>query len=102
LDWGISQQLRVLTADRVRPREIFGFTAEPTEEFRQQVRDLLQDPSRQYLVLWGGDDKWKGFAVYNRRSEFTRIANEMGKQVVETFTAYERSGLPVYIILKAQ
>jgi hypothetical protein len=102
LDWGISQQLRVLTADRVRPREIFGFTVEPTDEFRQQVRDLLRDPSRQYLVLWGGDDKWKGFAVYNRRNEFTRIANEMGKQVVETFTAYERSGLPVYIILKAQ
>ncbi len=102
LDWGISQQLRVLTADRVRPREIFGFTPEPTDEFRQQVRDLLRDPSRQYLVLWGGDDKWKGFAVYNRRNEFTRIANEMGKQVVETFIAYERSGLPVYIILKAQ
>jgi hypothetical protein len=102
LDWGISQQLRVLTADRVRPREIFGFTPEPTDEFRAQVRDLLQDPSRQYLVLWGGDDKWKGFAVYNRRDEFTRIANEMGKQVTETFMAHERSGLPVYIILKAQ
>jgi hypothetical protein len=53
-------------------------------------------------VLWGGDDKWKGFAVYNRRDEFTRIANEMGKQVTETFIAHERSGLPVYIILKAQ
>ena len=101
LDWGISQQLRVLTADRVRPREIFGFTPEPTDEFRQQVRELLRDSSRQYLVLWSGDDKWKGFAVYNRRDEFTRIAKDMGKQVVETFTAYERSGLPVYIILKA-
>ena len=102
LDWGISQQLRVLTGDKVRPREIFGFTPEPTDEFRQQVRDLLRDPSRQYIVLWGGDDKWKGFAVYNRRDEFTRIATEMGKQVTETFIAYERSGLPVYIILKAQ
>ena len=102
LDWGISQQLRVLTGDRVRPREIFGFTPEPTDEFRQQVRELLRDPSRQYIVLWGGDEKWKGFAVYNRRQEFTRIAADMGKHVVETFTAYERSGLPVFIILQAQ
>ena len=102
LDWGISQQLRVLTSDRVRPREVFGFTPEPTDEFRQQVRDLLQDPSRQYVVLWAGDANFAGFAVYNRRTEFTQIANSMGKQVVETFIAHERSGLPVYVILQAK
>ncbi len=102
LDWGISQQIRVLTGDRVRPREVFGFTPEPTDEFRQQVRDLLQDSSRQYVVLWAGDANFAGFAVYNRRSEFTQIANAMGKQVVETFIAHERSGLPVYVILQAR
>ena len=102
LDWGISQQLRVLTGDRVRPREVFGFTPEPTDEFRQQVRDLLQDPDRQYVVLWAGDANFAGFAVYNRRAEFTHIANAMGKQVVETFIAHERSGLPVYVILQVK
>jgi len=102
LDWGISQQIRVLTGDRVRPREVFGFTPEPTDEFRQQVRDLLQDSSRQYVVLWAGDANFAGFAVYNRRNEFTQIANAMGKQVVETFIAHERSGLPVYVILQAR
>ena len=102
LDWGISQQIRVLTGDRVRPREVFGFTPEPTDEFRRQVRDLLQDSSRQYVVLWAGDANFAGFAVYNRRNEFTQIANAMGKQVVETFIAHERSGLPVYVILQAR
>lgn len=102
LDWGISQQIRVLTGDQVRPREVFGFTPEPTDEFRQQIRDLLQDSNRQYVVLWAGDANFPGFAVYNRRNEFTQIANAMGKQVVETFIAHERSGLPVYVILQAK
>lgn len=102
LDWGITAQTRVLTGDRVRPLEIFGFSPEPTEEFRQQVRQLLADPTRQYIVLWSGDGTHAGFAVYNRRQEFTRLANEMGRQVVETFIAHERSGLPVYVVLQAK
>ena len=102
LDWGISAQTRVLTGDRVQPREIFGFSPEPTDEFRQQARKLLQDPNRRYIVLWSGDGTNAGFAVYNRRQEFTRLANEMGRQVVETFIAHERSGLPVYVVLQAK
>jgi hypothetical protein len=45
---------------------------------------------------------WERFAVYNRRQDFTEIANRMGRQVVETFIAHERSGLPVYIVLEAR
>ena len=102
LDWGITAQTRVLTNDRVRPREIFGFSVEPTDEFRQQARSLLKDPTRRYIVLWSGDGTNAGFAVYNRRREFTRLANDMGRQVVETFIAHERSGLPVYVVLQAK
>lgn len=102
LDWGITAQTRVLTADRVRPREIFGFSTQPSDEFRQQTRELLKDPTRRYIVLWGGDSTNVGFAVYNRRQEFTRLANELGRQVVETFIAHERSGLPVYVVLQAE
>jgi hypothetical protein len=96
LDWGIEKQIRVLTADRVQPLEVFGYTPEPDDAFRQRVRALLEDPNRRYIVLW---DR---FAVYNRRPEFTRIANEMGKTVSETFIAHERSGLPVYVVLEAR
>ena len=102
LDWGIAAQTRVLTGDRVRPLEIFGFSPEPTDAFRQQARQLLADPTRQYIVLWSGDGNHAGFAVYNRRQEFPRLANEMGRQVVETFIAHERSGLPVYVVLQAK
>jgi hypothetical protein len=102
LDWGIAAQVRVLTDDRVRPREIFGFTPQATEEFKQQARELLKDPSRQYIVLWEGDKKRTGFGVYNRRKDFAEIAASQGKHVVETFIAHERSGLPVYIILQAK
>jgi Dolichyl-phosphate-mannose-protein mannosyltransferase len=96
LDWGIEKQIRVLTGDRVRLIEVFGYSAEPDDAFRARTRELLQDPDRTYIVLW---DR---FAVYNRRSEFTRLANEMGKQVTETFIAHERSGLPVYVVLEAK
>jgi hypothetical protein len=96
LDWGIEKNVRVLTADRVRPVEIFGFSAEPDEVFRQRVREMLADPQQQYIVLW---DR---FAVYNRRQAFTEIAIAMGKQVTEMFIAHERSGLPVYVVLQAK
>jgi hypothetical protein len=96
LDWGIEKNVRVLTDDRVRPEEVFEFTAEPDDAFRNRVKDLLKDPARQYIVLW---DR---FAVYNRRKAFTQIANEMGLRVTETFIAHERSGLPVYVMLQAK
>jgi hypothetical protein len=96
LDWGIEKQIRVLTADRVRPVEIFGYSQEPDDGFRARSRDMLQDPNRKYVVLWDQ------FAVYNRRQEFTRLANEMGRQVTEVFIAHERSGLPVYVVLEAR
>jgi hypothetical protein len=96
LDWGIEKQIRVMTADRVRPLEIFGFTPEPDDAFRARSRELLKDPTRSYIVLW---DR---FAVYNRRAEFTKLANEAGKQVNEKFIAHEKSGLPVYVVLSAK
>ena len=96
LDWGIEKSVRVLTDDRVQPEEVFGFSAQPDDTFIQQVRELLRDPSRQYIVLW---DR---FAVYNRRQAFTQIANSMGMQVTETFIAHEQSGLPVYVMLQAK
>ncbi|RMG63354.1 MAG: hypothetical protein D6709_08700 [Chloroflexi bacterium] len=96
LDWGIEKNLRVLTADRVRPIEIFGFSEQADEGFRRRAAEMLQDPNRRYIVLW------ERFAVYNRRKDFTEIANRMGRQVVETFIAHERSGLPVYVVLEAR
>lgn len=95
LDWGIEKQVRVLTADRVRPVEIFGYSAEPGDEFRRRAAEFLADPDREYIVLW---DR---FAVYNRRGAFTELAERMGKTVSETFIAHEKSGLPVYVVLKA-
>ncbi|BCX06042.1 MAG: hypothetical protein KatS3mg053_3980 [Candidatus Roseilinea sp.] len=96
LDWGIEKNLRVLTADRVRPVEIFGFSEQADEGFRRRAAEMLQDPDRRYIVLW------ERFAVYNRRKDFTEIANRMGRQVVETFIAHEKSGLPVYVVLEAR
>lgn len=96
LDWGIEKQVRVLTDDRVRPIEIFGYTPEPDDAFRARVREMLAGEKRTFIVLW---DR---FAVYNRRSEFTRLAQEAGLQVTEAFIAHERSGLPVYVVLEAK
>lgn len=96
LDWGIERNVRVLTADRVRPVEIFGYAPEADEGFRQRALSALQDPERYYIVLW---DR---FAVYNRRQPFTELAHQLGREVVEVFIAHERSGLPVYVVLQAR
>ncbi len=96
LDWGIQKSVRVLTADRVRPIEIFGHTPQADEGFRLRAREYLQNPEHYYIVLW------ERFAVYNRRSDFTDIAHQMGRQVEEVFIAHERSGLPVYVVLQAR
>jgi 4-amino-4-deoxy-L-arabinose transferase-like glycosyltransferase len=96
LDWGIEKNVRVLTADRVRPVEIFGYAEQADDAFRRRAAEMLQDPDRRYIVLW------ERFAVYNRRQDFTEIANRMGRQVVETFIAHEKSGLPVYVVLEAR
>jgi len=96
LDWGIAKNVRVLTADRVQPVEVFGYSAEADDTFRQRITEALGDPGRHYIVLW------ERFAVYNRRPDFTTIANQMGRQVVEVFIAHERSGLPVYVVLQAK
>ncbi len=96
LDWGIEKQIRVLTNDRVQPIEIFGYTSDADDGFRTRAREMLSGQKRAYIVLW---DK---FAVYNRRLEFTRLADEMGMQVTEAFIAHERSGLPVYVVLEAK
>lgn len=96
LDWGIAKNVQVLTGDRVRPIEIFGFSAQADDAFRRRAEAMLRDPDRRYIVLW------ERFAVYNRRQDFTEIAHRMGRQVVETFIAHERSGLPVYVVLQAR
>ncbi|MDW8293511.1 MAG: hypothetical protein RML84_10510 [Anaerolineae bacterium] len=96
LDWGIERNVRVLTADRVRPVEIFGFTPEADEGFRQRALSALQNPEHYYIVLW------ERFAVYNRRQPFTELAHRLGLEVVEVFIAHERSGLPVYVVLQAR
>jgi hypothetical protein len=96
LDWGIAKNVRVLTADRVQPVEVFGYSAEADDTFRQRIAEALNEPQRHYIVLW------ERFAVYNRRSDFTTIANQMGRQVTEVFIAHERSGLPVYVVLQAK
>ena len=96
LDWGIDKQIRLLTNDRVRPLEIFGYAPEPDDAFRAQARALLRDPARRYVLL--ADQ----FAVYNRRAEFTRLAGALGRQINIVFIAHERSGLPVYVVIEAR
>ena len=102
LDWGIQANVEVLTGGRVRPIEIFGFTPQPDDAFRARAREALANPSNTYVLLWGGDDKWPGFAVFDRTKEFARLAAENGKHVTEVFIAHERSGLPVYVVVRAE
>lgn len=102
LDWGIQANVEVVTAGRVRPVEAHYFTGDLVEPLKAQVRALLPDPTQLYIVLWGGDATAPGFAVFNHRAQFEALAREAGRTPREEFVAFERSGLPVYVVLSAR
>lgn len=102
LDWGIQANLEVVSGGAVRPTEAHFFSGDASDAFKAEVRGLLADPDRLYVVLWSGDATARGFAVFDHRAQFEALAREVGRTPREVFVASERGGLPVYVVLQAR
>ena len=96
MDWGFKRPIQFLTEERINPVEAFGYTPEPTAEFRQGVQRLLKDPTTIYLFR---DPK---SLAYPRYDAFVQEAASAGKKVTLVTTFYNRERAPLYLLYSAQ
>ena len=97
LDWGIDAQVRFLTAGRVTPIEVFGYTSlnEPDPGYRGRMAPFLADPGAVYLahapeqVVFGG-----------RTETLIEMAEQLGLQVEAIHAVTERSGRPLFVVYR--
>lgn len=103
LDWGIEAPVRYLTANRVRPVEIFGYDQldAPDAAFEERLAPFLAaaatEPDRRYLVHVPEDTIFRG-----RRDALEVLAGQQGLKVVEEAAFNERSGRPVLLVLRLE
>ncbi|GBL17401.1 hypothetical protein EMGBS1_02210 [Chloroflexota bacterium] len=95
LDWGFAPQVRLLTAGRVHPQEIFGYEWNSTAEFEQRLRPLLAAPGT--LFVFHVND-----AVFDRRPAFEVLAKSLGYGWSRVQLIRRRDGFPIYEILQVQ
>jgi hypothetical protein len=97
LDWGLEKNTFVLTDGRVQPIEIFGYSPEPDEGFRERVLASLCDGCAFINVD-------AAYAVFPREAAFRQIVAEAGYRVAddETMIFRERSGQPAFYIYRVR
>lgn len=97
LDWGIDAPVRFLTENGVQPLEVFGYQqiAEPDEDFAARVEPFLDDPTRLYALHAADDTVFRG-----RREALEQLAARRGLAVEEVAAFNERSGRPVFVVLR--
>jgi hypothetical protein len=96
MDWGFKRGIQFLTEERVNPVEAYGYSADPTPEFRAGVRSLLSDPANTYLFHTPDG------TAFRRFDAFTEEASAAGKQITLLKTFYHRDGNPVYLLYTAR
>ncbi|HVF99289.1 MAG TPA: hypothetical protein VND68_05590, partial [Chloroflexia bacterium] len=96
MDWGFKRPIQLLTGERVNPVEAYGYSAEPTPEFYEGLRSLLQNPNTIYLF----HDPTE--TAYPRFDAFIREAEAAGKTVTLEKTFSTRDGAVVHRLYTAR
>ncbi len=97
MDWGLEAPVRYLTANRVRPLEVFGYERldAPDAALAERLLPFLADPDRLYLFHTADDTVFRG-----RREALVALAAEHGLQLSTEATFYERSGRPLIEVVR--
>ena len=97
LDWGIQAQTQLLTHGQVAPLELFGFDSleAPDPSFAARLRPYLEDARTIYVLHAQGQEVYRGRAV-----AFNEVVEGAGKHSRILQVIYERSGRPIYVLLK--
>lgn len=96
LDWGIDAQVRFLTANRVRPLEIFGYERLDTPDpgFADRAGKFLSDPTRLFIVHSPEETVFQG-----RRAALEDLAAAQGLKLATQEVIHDRSGRAMFEVL---
>ena len=90
LDWGISPQVRYLTAERIAPREVFGYSPTAGTGFGERLQPFFQQPGTMYVLHTPEE------TIFQRRTEFAQEAASRGYELKQIGTVLKRSGMPIF------
>ena len=97
LDWGIDAPVRYLTGNRVQPLEVFGYERidAPDAGFAARIGPLLDDPDRLVVLHTDEDTVFRG-----RRAALEALTAQRGLVLEEVAAFSERSGRPVFVLVR--
>jgi hypothetical protein len=99
LDWGLDAQIRFLTADRVQPVEVFGYTGlgMPDAGFAERAGKFLANWRTVYLA------HVPEYTVFRDRvNALAELAGQRGLTLREQVRFGERDGLPLILVYGAR
>ncbi|MBI2303186.1 MAG: glycosyltransferase family 39 protein [Chloroflexi bacterium] len=96
MDWGIKANIQILTQGKVNPQEIFQYTPQANDAFRDWLYGALHNPDNLYLF------HTPEATVYPRFEAFRDLAVKLGNQVHLEATVRERDGTPLYLVYSAR
>ena len=97
LDWGIDAQVRYLTANRVRPIEVFGYGGldAPDPGFADRVVGFLDNPDNVYMAHVPDQTVFRG-----RMETLSTLAEGRGMMWQEEIRFSERNGTPLFVLYR--
>lgn len=96
LDWGMAPVVRFLTAGRVAPDEIFGYSWEPDAEFDARLAVALDDQHALFILHWPQE------TIFPRREAFEEALAGRGLRAVTVRTFSRRDGAPIFDVVRVE
>jgi hypothetical protein len=96
LDWGYAPAVRFLTAGRVAPLEVFGYSWEPDAEFEARLAPSLEAGNALYVAHWPQE------TIFPRRLAFEAALAARGLRGVTQQTFSRRDGAPIFDVIRLE
>ncbi len=96
MDWGFAPQVRMLTAGRVAPQEIFGYTWETDEGFADRLAEVAAQPGALFVFHFPQE------TIFPRREVFDAYVQSQGWGVEQVAVISRRDGAPVFEVVRVK
>ncbi|MSQ27720.1 MAG: phospholipid carrier-dependent glycosyltransferase [Dehalococcoidia bacterium] len=96
LDWGMKYSIELLTQDRVKPVEVFGYYPDPDPGFGVRMAAATAGPGATLLF------HEPSHTVYHRFDALGRILQTSGQELKLVQSFRQRDGTPIYLVYEVQ